>query len=158
MPLVEGEYGDPPTFDSYTYRVGGQYVIVTSPSAELWIDGLRDETWRLHITTPTVPDESGTVSGIGPMVFAYSGSATTARVSTRGEGSVGIETVTAQGVTEILYEPDPVDRSIAWEDGDLILFVVDAYAEAGWTIEFAEAAAEPTPTVAPSPQSSGGDG
>lgn len=156
--LVEGEYGEPPTFDSYAYRVGGQYVIVTSSSAELWIDGLRDETWRLQITTPTVPDESGTVSGIGPTVFAYSGAATTARVSTRGEGSVGIETVTAQGVAEILYEPDPVDRSIAWEDGDLVLFVVDAYADAGWTIEFSEAEAEPTPTVAPSPQTSGGEG
>ncbi|KQZ85658.1 hypothetical protein ASD56_04985 [Microbacterium sp. Root166] len=154
--LVEGEYGDPPTFESYAYGLDGQYVIVTSSSAELWIDGFSDEAWRLKISTPEVPDESGTVSGIGPMVFAYSGAATTARVSTRGEGSVGIETATAQGVTEILYEADPVDRSIAWEDGDLVLFVVDAYADAGWTIAFDDDAPAPAPTATPSP--TGGDG
>lgn len=156
--LVAGEYGDPPTFESYSSGLDGQYVIVTSASAELWIDGFRDETWRLKISTPTIADESGTVSGFGPAVFAYSGPATTARVSTRGEGSVGIETVTAEGVTEIFYEPDPIDRSVAWVDSELLLFVIDAYSDVGWTIEFPEAAPDPTPAVTPSAQPTGGDG
>jgi hypothetical protein len=154
--LVEGEYGDPPSFESYAYGLEGQYVIVTSASAELWIDGLREERWRLKITTPPIADESGTVSGFGPAVFAYSGPATTARVSTRGEARVSIETVTAEGVTEIFSEPDPIDRSVAWVGGGVLLFVVDAYSDGGWTIEFPEAPSEPAPTPTPTPTGGAG--
>ncbi|MFC8681835.1 hypothetical protein ACFT30_09955 [Microbacterium ureisolvens] len=145
--LVEGPYGDPAEFETYA-ATEGLWVLVPQPDVELWIDGFRDERWRLQITTPPVETRSGTVSGFGSTAFLVEGGATTARVSSRGEGRVTIETVTTAGVTEIFSEYDPTDRSIAWEDGDLVLFAIDAWEEAGWTITFTEPAA---PTTAPTP-------
>ena len=52
---------------------------------------------------------------------------------------------TTSGVTEVFSEYDPTDRSIAWNDSDLVLFVIDAWEEAGWSIEF-PTAATPAPT------------
>jgi hypothetical protein len=150
--LTEGEYGGPAEFESYI-ATDGQWVIVPQADVELWIDGFRDERWRMRITTPPVEERSGTVSGIGPAVFALRSTATTARISTRGEGRVSIETVTSAGVTEVFSENEPTDRSIAWADGDPVLFVIDAWDDAGWTIAFADepaAAATVTPTPTPS--------
>ncbi|HEY9308804.1 MAG TPA: hypothetical protein VIP82_13470 [Microbacterium sp.] len=152
--LTEGEYGGPAEFESYI-ATEGQWVIVPQADVELWIDGFRDERWRMRITTPPVEERSGTVSGIGSTVFALGSAATTARISTRGEGRVSIETVTSAGVTEVFSENEPTDRSIAWADGDPVLFVIDAWDDAGWTIAFADepapaATGAPTPTSAPS--------
>ena len=143
--LTEGAYGGPPEFSSYL-STDGLWVLVPQADVELWVDGFSDERWRLQLTTPPVERRSGTVSGFGPAVFLLDGDATTARVSTRGEGSVYIETVTTSGVTEVFSEYDPTDRSIAWDDSDLVLFVVDAWEEAGWSIEF-PTAATPAPTA-----------
>jgi hypothetical protein len=161
--LAENEYGEPVDFDSYA-AVDGQYVIVPQPDVELWIDGFSDERWRAKITTPALEEHEGTVSGFGPTAFVYPGDATTARVSTRGEGRVSIETVTVSGVTEVFSEREGTDRSIAWADSDLIIFVVDAWDDAGWTIEFPPAAAPatptpsgtPAPTALPAPEATGG--
>ena len=71
---------------------------------------------------------------------------------------MSIETVTADGVTEVFSENEPTDRSIAWADGDPVLFVIDAWDEAGWTIVFAEdAAATPAgePSSTPEPSATG---
>jgi hypothetical protein len=153
--LAENEYGDPADFDSYA-TPDGQYVVVPQADVELWIDGFRDERWRLKITKPALEERTGTVSGFGPAAFLYRGEATTARVSTRGEGRVTIETVTASGSTEVFSEGEGVDRSIAWPDSELLVFVVDAWDESGWTIEFPEAAAPtPTPTGAQTPDAAG---
>lgn len=159
--LAEGEYGGPAEFESYI-ATDGQWVIVPQADVELWIDGFRDERWRMRITTPPVEERSGTVSGIGSTVFALGSTATTARISTRGEGRVSIETVTSAGVTEVFSENEPTDRSIAWADGDPVLFVIDAWDDAGWTIAFADepapaatGAPTPTPTPAPAPSATG---
>ncbi|WP_203580903.1 hypothetical protein [Microbacterium hibisci] len=143
--LVEGPYGEPAEFESWA-ATDGLWVIVPQPDVELWIDGFRDERWRLQITTPPLETRSGTVSGFGPAAFLLEGDVTTARVSTRGEGGVTIESVTTAGVTEVFAEFDPTDRSIAWEDGDIVLFAIDAWDETGWTITFADPIA---PTAAP---------
>lgn len=152
--LAEGEYGGPAEFESYI-ATAGQWVIVPQADVELWIDGFSDERWRMKITTPPVAERSGTVSGFGPAAFVLDGAATTARVSNRGEGSVSIETVTAGGVTEVFSENEPTDRSIAWADGDPVLFVIDAWDDAGWTIAFADdAASTPAGTPSPTPEPS----
>jgi hypothetical protein len=130
-------------------------VIVPQADVELWIDGFSDERWRMKVTTPPVEQRSGTVSGFGPAVFSLDATATTARVSSRGEGRVSIETVTANGVTEVFSENEPTDRSIAWADGEPVLFVIDAWDDAGWTIVFPEdAASTPAGTSAPTPEPS----
>ena len=141
--LTEGEYGGPAEFESYLAS-DGQWVVVPQADVELWIDGYSDERWRMKVTTPPVVERSGTVSGFGPAVFVLDASATTARVSTRGEGRVSIEIVTPAGVTEAFSANEPTDRSIAWADGDPVLFVVDAWGDAGWTIAFAD---EPAPSA-----------
>lgn len=147
--LAENEYGDPADFTSYI-SVDGQYVVVPQADVELWIDGFSDERWRARVTTPALDEESGTVSGFGPAAFLYRGDATTARVSTRGEGRVSIDAVTVTGVTELLSERDGVDRSVAWADSDLVVFVVDAWDDSGWTIEFPPPAG-PAPSGSASP-------
>ena len=152
--LTEGEYGGPAEFESYI-ATGGQWVIVPQADVELWIDGFSDERWRMKLSTPPVEARSGTVSGFGPAVFTLDATATTARVSSRGEGRVSIETVTANGVTEVFSENEPTDRSIAWADGDPVLFVIDAWDDAGWTIAFADdAASTPAGTPSPTPEPS----
>ena len=56
--LAESEYGGPAEFDSYL-ATEGQWVIVPQADVELWIDGFRDERWRLKITTPSVDKRVG---------------------------------------------------------------------------------------------------
>jgi len=150
--LDADHYGDPAEFRSYT-ATDGQWVLVPQTDVELWLDGFSDERWRLRVSTPVVEKRSGTVSGFGPAVFILEGDATTARVSTRGDGGVTIEAITTSGVTEVFSEYEPTDRSIAWNDSELVLFVVDAWEDAGWTIDFPVApdiAATPTPSPAAS--------
>lgn len=150
--VVEGEYGEPPRFDLEVYGEG-IWVVVPQPDVELFIDGLRDERWRLTIATPAVQPGAGTMSGFGNDRFLVAGDATTARVSTRGAGHVRIDAVSATGDEELLWEEDGVDRSIAWADGDPVLLVVDASDDLGWVIEFAEPA--PTPTATPAATEAG---
>jgi hypothetical protein len=146
--VVSGRYDGPVEFDSYL-ATDGQWVIVPQSDVELWIDGFSDERWRLRISTPALEHKSGTVSGFGPAAFVLDGDATTARVSTRGEGGVTIEAVTRTGITEVFSEYDPTDRSIAWDDSELVVFVVDAWDDAGWSIAFADTAASPAPAASP---------
>lgn len=157
--VVPGAYGGPAEFDSYI-GTDDQWIVVPQADVELWIDGLSDRRWRLQITAPPVEHRSGTVSGIGPAVFIVDGAATTARVSTRGEGRVSIEVVTASGVTEVFSEREPTDRSIAWADADPALFVIDAWGEAGWSIVFADDPAGPSGDPSPTAPEPGaiGDG
>lgn len=153
--LSAGPYGGPPEFDSWaTLDQGGAFVLVTSSSAELWIDGFSDERWRARITPLDLDEREGSVSGFGSATFVYRGGASTARVAARGEGSVGVHAITAGGAAELVTGLRDADRSIAWEDADYVIFAIEAYVEAGWTIEFPES----TPTPAPAPVETGAEG
>jgi hypothetical protein len=153
---VEGRYGDPPSFDTWVYRLGELHAVVTAPDVELWIDAPRDERWRIRVTQPELEAASGTVSGFGPRVLRYTGDATTARLSARGDGTLSATVSTATGSEELVYDRGRFDRSVAWPDADLALFIIDTGDEQGWSITFEDPAppASDPPTPAPSPETS----
>jgi len=152
--LTPGEYGSAPAFDSFTLS-GEQWVLVPQPEVALWVNGLSDERFRLKLTTPAVPHRTGVVSGVGSQTFFIDEGATTARVSTRGDGYLYVTVVTVSGQREVFSSSDATDQSIAWADSDVALFVVDASDDTAWTIDFPSAAA--TPQATPTPTEGGGE-
>ncbi|MFD4957972.1 hypothetical protein [Microbacterium sp. NPDC058389] len=157
--LTPGEYGDAPAFDSFTLS-GEQWVLVPRPEVALWVNGLRDERFRLQVTTPAVEKRTGVVSGVGSQTFFIDEGVTTARVSTRGDGYVYITAVTVSGQREVFSSSEATDQSIAWADSDVALFVVDASEDTAWTIDFPSPAAAPeaTPSATPAPTPTEGGG
>lgn len=151
--LTPGAYGDAPAFDAYSLS-GQQWVLVPQADVALWVDGFSDERFRLEITTPEVEKRTGVVSGVGSATFFVDEGVTTARVSMRGDGYLYLTAVTVAGQAEVFSSNDATDKSIAWADSDIALFVVDASDDTAWTIDFPTPAAAPTPT----PTTTGGDG
>jgi hypothetical protein len=143
--LTPGEYGDAPSFDAYSLS-GEQWVLVPQADVALWVDGFSDERFRLKITTPALEKRTGVVSGVGGSTFFVDEGVTTARVSMRGEGYMYVTAVTVSGQEEVFSSNDATDKSIAWADSDIALFVVDASDGTAWTIDFPTPAAAPTPT------------
>ena len=156
---VEGPYGEPPSFGTWVYGLGQLHAVVHSSEAELWVDAPSDERWRIRVSQPELPAAAGTVSGFGPRVLRYTGDATTARLSARGEGRLTVTVTTETGSDELVWEEGRFDRSIAWPDADVVLFVVDGWEEKGWSIAFEEPAtppATPVPTPVTTAPGSGG--
>ncbi|MBW9092538.1 hypothetical protein JNB62_02440 [Microbacterium jejuense] len=146
--LTPGEYGDAPSFDAYNLS-GEQWVLVPQADVALWVDGFSDERFRLKITTPEVEKRTGVVSGIGSTTFFVDEGVTTARVSMRGDGHLYLTAVTVAGQEEVFSSTDATDKSIAWADSDIAMFVVDASDDTAWTIDFPTPAAAPTPAATP---------
>ena len=135
--LVEGEYGDPPRF-STRQEEDAIVVIVPQPDVELWVTGSEDEPWRVEVGSSGIPTADAVMSGFGPGSFLLDTGATTARLTARGEGSVGIDVATVHGSEPILSVDAPAERSFAWQDAPLVHFDIDAWGDTGWRIEFAE--------------------
>lgn len=158
---LAGSGASPARFDGWIYSTDSMYLLAPGVRAELWVDGLSDERWRLRVSQPDLPEASGVVSGIGLQVVRHSGGATTARVSGRGEGRLTLTAVTRSGATELLYADGRFDQSVAWPDSTPVILVFDAYSDKGWSMTFDEPSApadSPTtgPTASPSPAAGGG--
>lgn len=146
-----------PVFGEQDYASSTYYLLVPGPSAELWIDGLRDDPWRVRVAQPALPSASAVTSGIGPKAVRYTGPATTARVSGRGDGHLSLVAITRGGSERILSEDGRFDRSVAWEDSDPVVLMVDAWRDKGWSIAFDEPDPSQSPTLDPAvPPATGG--
>lgn len=136
----------PPYFEVYD---GPLYVIPSQPDIELWVSVRNTDAWSMRIEDADLEERSGTVSGIGPDAFLYTGTATAARVTTRSEYGVNIDIVTTHGVDYLFSSYETESGSVAWPDTTSAVFLVDASADdAAWSIQFFEAL--PSPGI-PSP-------
>ncbi|SEB59455.1 hypothetical protein SAMN04489806_1220 [Paramicrobacterium humi] len=121
-----------------------EYIMPPASALELWPEA--DEPWSIQVTQPALAELSGTVSGIGDAAFVYSGTATSARVSARGEYSLRVTVVAGLVGEQVLSVSGNVDRTIAWADSDAAVFVIDAFEETAWTITVPD---EPAPSATP---------
>ncbi|MGB4137007.1 MAG: hypothetical protein WA971_10605 [Microbacterium sp.] len=149
-PVSDISFGDgsgrPVSFT--TYSDGPCYVVTETTQGRLWLRTRTTEAWTVTVRPADLPDRSGTVSGVEGGAFLYRGGATTGRLSLIGDYSVSVDIVTAEGVqSERLRK----SGSIAWGDGDTAVFLIEAYTDTAWSIEFHEPAppATSTPTVGP---------
>lgn len=149
--LFLDQYDDAPSFTISEYAQ--EYVLPPAESLELWIDS--DEPWQIEAKQVELDELSGTVSGVGSAAFIYTGTATSARVSVRGEYSLRLNVIAGLSAEDVLSASGNVDRTVAWPDNDGAIFVISTYDETAWTIEMPD---EPASTQTPEPSTPSGEG
>lgn len=129
--------------DFHTYGDGPYYLVPTGSEMEVWMRTRVTDPWTVSIRPVDLEERSGTVSGTGSAAFLYTGSASAARVTARGDYGVRIEIITQHGRDDDLRTYQDDSGSIAWEDTASAVFLVRSYDDStAWTIEFFEPAAE----------------
>lgn len=147
----------PPRFADWDYGTMEMYVVAPGVDAEIWVDAPSDETWRMSVAPASLPVESGVVSGAGPRSFVIEGGAPTARVSGRGSSYVSVTVVTTSGSDMVLGEAGRFDRSIAWADSPVTVFVVDTGKDGAWSIDLGPPAPAASASTSPTPAPSASD-
>jgi len=146
--VTQGENGDPPRF--YPVSGGQIVVIVEQPDVELWVSGRDDENWRLSVRTDPIPPTKDVFSASQTLVFRHDGTATAARVTARGEGSIYLQAITVHGSDSLPMEAPPFDQTIAWKDTPYVVFSVESLQGASWRIRFPnDQWLDPTPEPTP---------
>lgn len=143
---------DLPSFTGYGAETA--YLIPRGTEATMWLRVRDPEPWTARIVPVDLEDRSGLVSGKGPTAFVYTGDATAARVTARGDYGITISTVTEQGFEPFVDRFSDSTGTIAWADSETTTFVVESYSDAAtWSIEFFERPAPAAPTPDPTEDS-----
>ncbi|MGM1016167.1 MAG: hypothetical protein ACQEW8_01340 [Actinomycetota bacterium] len=124
-----------PDFTTYD---GPLHVIPGQSDVDVWVRAREAGAWSLTIEDAALTERTGTVSGIGPETFLYTGDATTARITARGDYGTSIDIVTARGEESLFSSYDGEESSVAWADSPTVIFTVDNYGDSAWTIDFHE--------------------
>lgn len=146
--LTEGAAGDSEaavSFDSYSDV--GHYLVPSASEMTLWLRVRTGDPWSVRLKPADLEERSGTVSGIAPQTFLYTGSATTARVRVSGHAKVDI--ITENGIEDGYLWFEDESQSIAWSDTRAAVFTMDSTGDSTWSIEFFEPASEPGPEPTP---------
>lgn len=144
--VIEDEYGDVPS--ATLPSSDPMYFVPPAEDIALWPDD--DEPWRVTVTQPDLKELSGTVSGIGPAALVYRGEASSARISLRSEYTMWVDLVTSFRPEAAVDGKGSIDRTVAWPDSDMVIFVISGQDSGGWSITVNEdAVSTPTPTETP---------
>lgn len=137
---------DLPEFSSY--GTDPLYLISRGEQATVWLRMRTADPWTARIVPAGLESRAGVVSGTGSGVFLYTGSASSARVSTRSDYTVRVDVVTVHGIDQQRLSDPNGAQTIAWRDSDSTVFIVDSVGDAAsWAFEFFEPAqTDPLPT------------
>lgn len=149
-----GEDLAPAEFSDYSFE--SFHLLPTASEMTVWIRARTADPWRVRITPARLDDRAGLVSGNGSQSFVYTGAATAARVTVRGEYSVRLDVTTVEGIDPEYRSFKDSSSTIAWPDSPAVIFDVESYDDStSWSIEFFEPApsetASPTPPAATTP-------
>ncbi|MFD5215086.1 hypothetical protein [Microbacterium sp. NPDC058345] len=143
-----GDDLDPAEFSDYSSDPF--HVIPTASEMTVWIRARTADEWRLRIAPVRLDARAGIVSGNGSETFVYTGAATAARMTARGDYSVRLTVTTVEGRDPEYRSFKDSSSTIAWPDSTAVVFSVDSYDDStSWSIEFFEPAPAATPTPAP---------
>lgn len=146
--------------DFTDYSSDPAYLVPAASEMNVWLRTRTADRWTVRIETADLENRSGVVSGTGSSAFVYTGEATAARVTARGDFHVRLNLVTDSGIDGEYRSFRDSSETIAWPDSDAVVFSFAGYDDSTtWSIEFFEpAGAAPTssPTPTPTPASSGG--
>lgn len=151
-PGTTGDDTEPAEFSDYSSDPA--YLVPTASDMVVWLRTRTADRWTVRIAPAELENRSGTVSGTGSSAFVYTGDATAARVTVRGDFSVRLNLVTAEGVDDEYRSYQDTAETIAWADSDTVVFSLSGYDDStSWSIEFFEPPAPaPSPSApAPSP-------
>lgn len=130
-----GDERDP--IDFSIYGDGPAYVIPSSSEMELWLRTRSTDPWTVTIRPARLEGHLGTVSGVGPLAFHYTGASTAARVRSTGEYSLSLDIVTDTGVEDGSGTGGSA-WTVAWPDTSSAVFAVDTDEETAWSVQFLE--------------------
>ncbi|WP_309128548.1 hypothetical protein [Microbacterium sp.] len=124
------------------------HLLPTSSEMTVWLRARTADEWRVRIEPADLEERAGIVSGSGSTSFLYTGTATAARVTARGEYTVRLHITTGEGHDPEYRTFQDSSSTVAWPDSPAVVFSVDSYDDStSWSIEFFE----PAPTASPTP-------
>ncbi|WP_087132553.1 hypothetical protein [Microbacterium esteraromaticum] len=111
-------------------------LVPTAPEMTIWVRMRTAADWTVTVRPAQIEERTGTVSGIGPMTFRYTGDATAARMDARGGHPPRVNIITANGTKAERSESGQMAWTLAWSDTPTAVFQIDAYDDVSWTLEF----------------------